>query len=34
MFSDDAEGHGELITSDEELQPVENTCVNNFVNFS
>ena len=33
MFSDDAEGRSDVDCYDEELEPVENTCVN-FVNFS
>ena len=33
MFSDDAEGRSDVDSCDEELEPVENTCVN-FVNFS
>ena len=34
MFSDDVEGLSDVDTCDEELEPVENTCVSNFVNFS
>ena len=33
MFSDDAEGLSNVDSCDEELEPVENTCVH-FVNFS
>ena len=34
MFSDDVEGLSDFDTCDEELEPVENTCVNNLVNYS
>ena len=34
MFSDDAEGLRDVDSCVEELEPAENTCVINFVNFS